>query len=132
MVATRKHSGQQRLDAGAVVIQMFEQAFDMSSHHHGATVSLLICVRFHLGYGFARGIGIQFTRVVNALGLRAEPGEHRHLPGERGAERIDGLDAQPGRILRERIPSRFERLQHPRAHLGRSLARKGNGHDFLS
>src|SRR5213076_1753346 len=40
------------------------------------------------------GCPVQGRGVLDDLGLAAEAREHRHLARERGAQRVDGLDAQ--------------------------------------
>src|SRR5881296_3151374 len=74
-----------------------------------------------------RGLLVEGLRVFDDLGLGTEAGEHRHLPRERGAERVDRLDAQAvGDLGRVR-----QALQHALAHLGRSLLGEGDGENFL-
>jgi len=92
-------------------------------------------------------------------GCEPEFRQHRHLPRQRRAQRIDGLDAQPRRavgyapaaraVARQRRarefpraplvtgPGRFvrgrisKRAEHALAHFGRGFAVEGNGDDFL-
>jgi hypothetical protein len=106
----------------------------------------------------ARGLAVEVPGVLEALGLRPELGEHRHLPRERGAEGVDGLDAKPRRVLLEapaeavvalergagevpgerpvvlpgpRVRARLrERREDAPAHLGRGLAGEGDRGDL--
>jgi hypothetical protein len=70
-----------------------------------------------------RRFAIQAGGVLDDLGLRAEAREHRHLARERGAQRVDGLDAQAVRHFR----GVRQFLEDALAHFGRGLARKGDG-----
>jgi len=109
--------------------------------------------------GRARRLEVQLGRILDALRLRAEPGQHGHLARQRGAQRVDGLDAQPRRVRRDTPPglgvarergSREldrrslvlargrlcgarvrERVQHALAHLAGGLAGEGDGDDLL-
>ena len=58
-----------------------------------------------------RRLAIERSGVLDALRLRAEGGEHRHLARERGAQRVDGLDAQPRRVLLEAPAERAVALE---------------------
>jgi hypothetical protein len=57
--------------------------------------------------------------------LRAKLREHRHLPGECGTQRVDGLDAKPRRDLGREL------LDYTLAHLRGSLPGKRDGDDLL-
>ena len=102
---------------------------------------------------------IEMARVLERLGLRAKTRKHRHLPRERRAQRIDGLDAQaigafvelpaqrivaldgrtgevprPRHVRRigpRRMARRAKRIEHALAHLGRRLDRERDRGDLL-
>ena len=71
----------------------------------------------------ARRLGIERARVLDALGLRAESGQHRHLPRQRRAQRIDGLDAQPRRVVGDAPAARAVARERRARELERALAR---------
>src|SRR5581483_649092 len=67
------------------------------------------------------------ARVLDDAGLRAEAGDDRHLPRERGAEGVDRLDAQAmADVARVRDGG-----EHALSHLRRRLDGEGDGDDLF-
>ena len=108
--------------------------------------------------GAPRRLAVQGFGGLGDLGNGAEMGEHRHLPGEGGAQAIDGLHPQPRRTVRELPAERLvpgpgghaqkpevlavhllglrpvgqpQRGEDAMAHLRRGLAGEGDGDDLL-
>ncbi len=111
-VAVVEHVGEQPGRERHVVVEMREE---------------LLTRRIELLEDAGSRFQIEVARVLDDLGLGAEAGEHRHLARERGAERVDGLDAQAvgdlggvGKLLEDAL-----------AHLGRGLLGEGDREDFF-
>src|SRR5882762_10514338 len=111
-VAVVEHVGEQPGRERHVVVEMREQ---------------LLTRRIELLEDAGSRFPIEVARVLDDLGLRAEAGQHRHLPRERGAEGVDGLDPQTVRDL-ARVRYAFK---HALAHLRRGLLGEGDGENFL-
>ena len=150
VITAPEHLREQPLDAADVVVEMREQALDVLRER------LVALDHFE---GCARRLHVERLRVLDALRLRAEAREHRHLARQRRAQRVDGLDAQARRVIadtpspldvaRERRGRKLERralmpafrrfsrarlgegLEHALAHLARGLARERDGDDLL-
>ena len=75
-----------------------------------------------------RRFEVELARVFDDLGLRAEARQHRHLPRERGAEGVDGLDAKAVRDL----AGVGKLLEDALSHLGRGLLGEGDRENFFS
>ena len=151
LFAALKQRGQQFDSRVPAVVQMQQQTL-----HIRAPLALRIAERAvqKLLYRLpVQGVGV----VRDAQGA-AESTGHGQLPGEVGTETVDGANGQsrgvvqqaPGgrrialahrlgqipqpRLMRRRGPGAAgggQGLQHPGAHLGRRLAREGNGDHLL-
>ena len=110
MVAVPEHFGEQRLDALDVVVEMSEQPLDVPRHR---------VVALDQPHRRTRGLKVQFGCILGDFRLRAELREHRHLARQRRAQRIDGLDAQSRRILRDAPPGLGVALQRRARELQR-------------
>ena len=108
LVADLKHALDQIADGSDVVVEVQEDGFERPAE---------FALFLDRGDGAARGFFEERARVFGDGGGRAEAGQPGHLPGNGGAQRIDGLDAQPrgvlenlpaqAAILRERSESQF-------------------------
>ncbi len=85
MIAAPEHVGKQIFDALHVVVEMREESFDIVRN---ALIAL------DQRDGCTRGFEIQLGRILDALRLRTEPRQQRHLACKRRAQRIDGLNMQ--------------------------------------
>jgi len=111
-VAVVEHVGEEPGRERHVVVEMREE---------------LLARRIELLEDAGSRLEIEIARVLDDIGLRAEARQHRHLPRERGAEGVDGLDAKAVRDLaRVRQP-----LEHALAHLRRGLLRKSDRKDLF-
>ena len=150
VVAPAQHFDEQFFDARYVVVQVREQPFDVVRGK---------VLRFDQLDRRARRLGIERAGVLNALRLRAELRQHRHLARQRGAQRIDGLDAQARRAIGDapaaRAVARYRRarelvraalvsgcgrracdhlrkcLEHALAHFRGGFPGERNGDNFL-
>ena len=150
LIAFCQHVHKQRPDARQIVVEMGDEA------RHGRRPGRALLQR---GQGIMGGLLIQAGGVFHGLRLRAEARQQRHLPGQGGRERINGLDAEPGRVIHDlpallfgapqRGPSQgkdfcvmpaggpgrsgrpFQRREDAPLHLGGGLAGKGDRDDLL-
>ena len=90
VVATAEHPGQQRRHVLDVVVEIAEQTLDVGRHRLAG---------LDQRDRRSRRLEIQVGRVLDHLARAAEPGQDRHLARERGAQRIDRLDAETRRII---------------------------------
>ena len=145
LVALAEHVGDGVLGGLHVHIQVFQQDADF----------LEIVGQIQRGAG--RGLVVR-ARVVGDLRHAAQLGQPGHAAHQAGAERVDGADGQPRRVLqqmpaqlvvaRQRVVRQFpaaalvhglghglqaapQLAQHARVHFRGGLAREGDGHDFL-
>jgi hypothetical protein len=150
MVAPHEHVGDEPLGHAGIVVQVREHPFDALAH---------VPAFFEPIQEAARGLPVQRGRVLDHFRLGAELRQHRHLPRERGAQRVDGLHAKPLRAFLElpaqrvvacergardvpgarfmrRIGARRrarapQRLQHAAAHLRGRLDGERDGGNLL-
>ena len=73
------------------------------------------------------GVVVVLVRVLDDAGLRAEAGDHRHLARKRGAEGVDGLDAQ----AMPDVGSVLELRENAPPHLGRRLDGEGDCYNLF-
>jgi hypothetical protein len=111
LVALREHGGDERGGGLDVVVEVQEEP----ARRRGKLID--------------RSEGsfpVVLVRVLDDAGLGAEARHHRHLARERGAEGVDGLDAET--VGDSRVLYFF---QNPFSHLGRGLDGEGYGDDLL-
>jgi hypothetical protein len=150
LVAPREHRLEEVARDGPVAVEMPEQPLQRGRRG---------IVRFEQQERALCGLAIQFLRVLDDRGRRAEAREHRHLPREGSAQRVDRLDAKARGILEElpaagaiareggagKLPGEafvrqfgrrlarraLQRLEHAAAHLRGGLARERDREDLL-
>ncbi len=151
LVAPREHALDQRARERPVAVEVDQQALEPARERVPALDPRKRALR---------GLAVELACVVDDGRHGAHARQHRHLARERGAQGVDGLDAQARGIVqdapaelavareggvreraraarvvlfRNRRAARrlVQRLQHAPAHLRGGLAREGDGEDLL-
>ncbi|OIQ81377.1 hypothetical protein GALL_368610 [mine drainage metagenome] len=115
LVAPGQHAGQQPRQATEVVFQVLQRVCD-----HGRLRSALLQQHQRA----AHRLFVMQSSVLADAWLGTEARQQRHLPRQVAAQRIDGIDAQPSRLLQQ-IPAEFLRgcESHPGQIIGFRLVR---------